>query len=285
MMRSPAAVVIPFEGEAPSRDQGGDAVYSESTTARPHSHGAFHVLGVPFVSGGACLTGGDFEVMIDQEYYQDTLFIFNGNVEDDWAEIPVAGAGSAVIRPLSAAWEGCRCVGIPTGWASATPFRELNGLTKMAIDMSVHRILDVVEGYDYARVVFSCAANDKDRVGTQTFSVPEHVVEYISQRLIALPALARADYRLSTEHARLQVRMYLKETIETHKKQWQLERISATRATASMGDGRQLTQFPIRPSVPGLTQLRQTTMAGNEVVGHKRPFSKPLVMTMGSTGL
>jgi hypothetical protein len=284
-MLSPAAVVVPLEPKMSHHDEGDDplSVASprsdlESIKARPGAVGSFCVLGVPFVSGGDCLTGGDFGIMIDQSRYQDTLFIFNGNVDDDWDENPLAGAGSAVIRPLCTVWEGCRCVGIPTGWASGTPFRELNGLAKMAIDMSVHRILDVIDVYGYARVLFSCAAYNSDRIGTQTFSLPEDVVEYISQRLIALPALARADHRLSTEHARFQVKTYLKEAIQANKNRQQKERISDAR----MRDLGQLTQVPSRAplALSGLTRLKQTMIATNDVVGEKRPFSKPLVMTM-----
>ena len=150
-------------------------------------HTALTVLGVPFVKGGDALDGGDFQVMILLPQFEDALFIYNGNIEDDWLKDFPKGAGSAAIRPFADIHKDWRSAGVPTGWAAGVSFKALDDQVKQAIDLSIHHILNVIDARSYTRVLFACDPDDHDCIGMQTFNLPREVVKYVSARIIGLP--------------------------------------------------------------------------------------------------
>lgn len=153
------------------------------------------VHGVPYVKGGCSLaTGGDFCTMITDPFFDDTLFVFNDNVQDGAEHTnPMPGSGSANIRPYTTEAKGRRAVGVPTGWMAGVPFVSLDDQAKMCIDMAFERINTVLSLSTYTRVAFPCDPDDRSRIGAATFSLPEDVVSYISRKLSKIPRRAAFD--------------------------------------------------------------------------------------------
>lgn len=144
------------------------------------------IRGVVFRKHGTDEDGGDFGQMIDLDEYQNALFLFNGNVRDDFDRNLPLGGGSAVIRPRAAASCGYRATSIPTGWAPGAPFTALDDQTRMVIDLSFEKIRTIVNNVGYDRVLFPCEANARHRLGTSIFNVPAVVMEYINGKLAKL---------------------------------------------------------------------------------------------------
>ena len=133
---------------------------------------------------------GDFNWMIKQPEYKDTLFVFNDNTEqfDNHRAVPTsgpgcdAGGGNAIIRPYQCE-DPPRALGIPTG----PGFDKLTAEVKAYIDKAVDQIAVTVSRYGYKRVMYN-AADGSGRLGTHIFSVGDDVKDYIVARLHAMAA-------------------------------------------------------------------------------------------------
>lgn len=144
------------------------------------------VVGVLFVQAGE---EGDFKWMRMQYKYRNTLFLFNENVVDSYSDKPLAGAGSAAIRPYTHRFvDKPRAAGIPTGWSVASRgFTTFDFLTKKIIDWSFERIRTILHNdTEIDQIIFSCSSGDPTRIGTSIFQLPEKIVSYISDGIAAL---------------------------------------------------------------------------------------------------
>ena len=131
---------------------------------------------------------GDFAWMVKQDKYKDTLFIFNENFLDSLDE-KEAGAGTAKLRPLVWRYVAIpRAAGIPTGWSTASGgFKEMNFYTRKAIDMSIDRIKIILKNNPmYTKIVFSCNALNYKKLGTNIFTLPDAMLDYITAEMFKL---------------------------------------------------------------------------------------------------
>lgn len=178
------------------------------------------VVGVPYKATGASIDGGDFAVMIEQDEFRHTIFLFNDNVQDGRAKILVEGGGSAVIRPYAGSDTDHQAVGIPTGWMPGAPFLTLDCQVRQCINHAFALLVAVFCTYDYHRVVFPCDASDRTIIGTGIFrNVGRDVLEFINENIRLLPSrlakrkcmplaflrwsMAWVEYRLVEERERL----------------------------------------------------------------------------------
>ena len=151
---------------------------------------------VLFVKKKAC---GDFEWMVKQPEYDDALFIVMENFIDSMSDECSAGAGTAVLRPLTLAHfrsRGAprpRAFGIPTGWCTdSAGFSHMDcGNIKAVIDLSLDRAALLLRkgAKVYKRIIFSCSEDDRSLIGTGVFkkTLGKDVIEYISKGIAELP--------------------------------------------------------------------------------------------------
>ncbi len=140
-------------------------------------------------------TTGDFMYMMDQPVYDDTLFIFNDNVE--FHNSNVRGRGNAVVRPFNryrdASFPKLRSAGIPTGYMYGDRgFSALDVPTKTIIDAAVLEIQVILYKIHYDTVVYAgdkikTVALEDGRVvpllGTKLFVVDDAVLTYITREI------------------------------------------------------------------------------------------------------
>jgi len=183
------------------------------------------VTGTPFVQHGE---EGDFKWMRQQDKYRNTLFLFNENVVDSYNDQPLAGAGSAAIRPYTHRFkEKPRAAGIPTGWSVASRgFTTFDFLTKKIIDWSLERIRTILHNDpEIDQIIFSCSSDDPTRIGTSIFQLPEKIVSYISDGIAALANDSGDDIKshetLNRLEANLAAHAFLHEELAEYKLQQQ----------------------------------------------------------------
>lgn len=132
---------------------------------------------------------GDFNFMIKLEQYNDSLFIFNDNIEEHCSA--KRGAGNAVIRPFNKYGlfkDYPRSAGIPTGSYKDRGFKNLNDNNKNIIDGAFEEIHELIKKYNYKRIFYS-SEKDSDLVGTSLFEVDKEVLEYITNKIKNLKEL------------------------------------------------------------------------------------------------
>lgn len=125
---------------------------------------------------------GDFEYMIEQDEYNNSLFIFNDNIEDHFTDR--MGGGNAVIRPYNKYGELDipKSAGIPTGSLDYGGFQELSPEVKFIIKSSIQEIKDLIVKYNYKTIYYSQDKNTK-KIGTSIFNVNEDVINYIDNKI------------------------------------------------------------------------------------------------------
>ena len=132
-------------------------------------------------------TYGDFDWMIDQDTYGDSLFLFNENVESLYNGYQRRGKGNAVIRPYRYC-KPSKALPIPTGYIGINKegwrggFRKLDLNTKTHIDFAFDLIKDRLQDGDVNRVFYSSNGSN-ERLGTSIFRVNEDVIDYIMVKL------------------------------------------------------------------------------------------------------
>ena len=138
---------------------------------------------------------GDFNWMIKQSEYSNSLFIYNDDTESQLNKSYKAGKGNAIIRnynqynpkktiPQSA--------GIPTGSRKLGGYTELNEEIKKEIDLSIDNIKDLINKYNYKVIYYSAKLNGK--LGTGIFKVDDEVVNYITNELLSLSCKKKKDF-------------------------------------------------------------------------------------------
>lgn len=149
---------------------------------------SFELIGSVFKGFGK---EGDFSWMIKQPEYQKTLFIFNDNTEDHTNYC--RGGGNAVMRPFNKYnpeshedGEFPRSAGIPTGdrWGkNAGGFTELDDNVKKIINDSIDEIRELIQKYNYDKVIYSSEKKPNDILGTGIFDVDKEVLEYVTEKI------------------------------------------------------------------------------------------------------
>lgn len=138
------------------------------------------IIGVRFIESG---TYGDFNWMITQPEYTNSLFIFNDNEEHH--ETNRRGWGNAVIRPWNKygfdAGQIPRSAGIPTGTLKFGGYLELTDGVRETIDDAIIEIKELIEKYKYSTIYYSVGPNGK--LGTSIFFVDHEVINYIDEQI------------------------------------------------------------------------------------------------------
>lgn len=127
---------------------------------------------------------GDFSWMINSEEYNDSLFIYNDNIESFYNKtFKRAGLGNAVIRPYRFT-NPVRAMPIPTGSLSSGGFGELTEGNKRIIDNSISDIRNLILKGGYTKIYFSMG--DDGLIGMSIFKIDPNVRKYITDQLYSL---------------------------------------------------------------------------------------------------
>ncbi len=136
------------------------------------------IIGVRYIESGSY---GDFNWMIKQPEYSDSLFIFNDNEEHH--ETNKKGLGNAIIRPWNKYGDekNPRSAGIPTGTLKLGGYLELTNNVKDTIDNAIIEIEELIQKYKFSTIYYSVGSNGK--LGTSIFYVDHNVVNYIDEQI------------------------------------------------------------------------------------------------------
>jgi hypothetical protein len=118
---------------------------------------------------------GDFNWMIKQNEFMDSLFIFND--DEQFAHTGITRAGNAVISKYIKNTPQM-AVGIPTG---KSPFiGGYNSLEegKHYIDLAIVEIKKLLQSYKYKTIFWSMGVDGL--LGTNIFKLPTNIKEYIT---------------------------------------------------------------------------------------------------------
>ena len=129
---------------------------------------------------------GDFNWMINQSEYNNSLFIYNDDSESQLNKSHKKGKGNAIIRQYNqyADIKIPRSAGIPTGSRKNGGYTELNEEVKEKIDLSINNIKELIIKYDYKVIYYSAKLNGK--LGTGIFKVNDEVINYITEQILVL---------------------------------------------------------------------------------------------------
>lgn len=126
---------------------------------------------------------GDFEWMINQPQYKNSIFIFNDNEED--YNSSKRGGGSACIRPYNGVdGRKPRSHGIPTG-NSFGGYQKLDEWNKYIIHKSIVELVEKVTEFGYDTIYYS-SRKDSILIGNGIFQIDERVIIFITDKLICL---------------------------------------------------------------------------------------------------
>jgi hypothetical protein len=130
---------------------------------------------------------GDFEWMIKQPTYANSLFIFNDNEEHHNTNI--IGGGNAVIRSYNKYHKFVdlnkpRSAGIPTGTLKNGGYTFLTNIVQKTIDNSINEIMELIQTYKYDSIYYSVGLDNK--LGTGIFNVNQDVINYIDTLIQSL---------------------------------------------------------------------------------------------------
>ena len=139
---------------------------------------------------------GDYAWMVKQPQYQTSVFIVMENFLD-MIYTSDNGGGTAAFRSKTwpTAGEGAVAVGVPTGWSQETNgFKHLDHTVKGVIDCAIARLCTHLHLNPHVtRIVYSADEKDPRRVGSKIFKVDDAVLQYISDRIHAVPDLVRRN--------------------------------------------------------------------------------------------
>lgn len=136
-------------------------------------------------------TIGDFNWMIQQPIYNNSLFIFNDNTlcfPKSSSCYCSSGGGNAVIRNYQCTTSKQLAIGIPTGSTSGfTSLSQIinNKTAKEFIDESINRIKLLLKN-NYDCIFYSGSNDNSGNLGTGIFNVDKSVVQYITEQIHSL---------------------------------------------------------------------------------------------------
>lgn len=139
---------------------------------------------------------GDFSWMIKNPKYDDSMFIFNENVESFKKKDKHAGGGNAVIRPYVYS-NPVRAIGIPTGYVSTRSnkhhggFKSLDSEAKEIIDEAFDKAIEVIKKNRPKRIFYS--AKKDGSLGSSIFQINDDVIKYITRRIKDLENIDYSD--------------------------------------------------------------------------------------------
>lgn len=130
---------------------------------------------------------GDFNYMIKQPEYKNSLFIFNDNIEcfDKSSSCYCsAGGGNAVIRPYKCKSQP-QAYGIPTGSLSTGGFLNLSSNNaKQFIDQAISEISTLLSKFKYDYIFYS--SDSTGLLGHGIFAIGSDVVNYVTCQIHSL---------------------------------------------------------------------------------------------------
>lgn len=150
---------------------------------------------------------GDFRQILRTNLLEKEIVVFNDNFAD--RKSPFAGAGNAVVRPYARTTPP-RAIGIPTGWTSGKGFDRLSSDVQEAIDLALERLAHLVKALAIDRIFYSAVADGDATLGTDTFSVDDDVVRYITRALNGFASrvpLARDPTLIDASETALEIRL------------------------------------------------------------------------------
>ena len=122
---------------------------------------------------------GDFEAMIRNDRFKDSLFIFNDNKEDFLFRSDRKGGGNAAIRPFQKG-DSPRATGVPTG-SKGVGYQKLTPYVKELILIAMERLTALLNTGRFLRVFYS--AEENGTLGTGIFKVGDDVKAFIVAQL------------------------------------------------------------------------------------------------------
>lgn len=137
------------------------------------------IYGTKFTKKGQI---GDFEWMIQQPNYQNSLFIFNDNEEHH--NDTKKGLGNAVIRPYNMHNSNIvipLSAGIPTGTMLRGGYNFLTADVQKVIDGAINEIIELIKLYNYESIYYSVGPDNI--LGTGLFKVDKSVIQYIDKKI------------------------------------------------------------------------------------------------------
>jgi hypothetical protein len=132
---------------------------------------------------------GDFLWMNCQPEHEDSLFIFNDNIEHHGT--CRRGAGNAIMRRFNRhnpVGHKPKSAGIPTGSLETGGFMELNDEVKEHIDKAFVEIENLIKTFTYDKIYYS-AETPNGILGTNLFFVCDDVLVYITTKIKELETI------------------------------------------------------------------------------------------------
>ncbi len=137
------------------------------------------IYGTKYVKRGQV---GDFDWMIQQPNYKNSLFIFNDNEEHHMSMR--RGGGNAVIRPYNRYNPSVinpLSAGIPTGTMLRGGYDFLTSENQKVIDDAINEIIELIKLHEYDSIYYSVGPDNV--LGTGLFKVDKSVIEYIDKKI------------------------------------------------------------------------------------------------------
>lgn len=130
---------------------------------------------------------GDFMYMNTLKEHENTLFLFNDNIEHQFNN--KRGAGNAIMRQFNQyhpQLKKPKSMGIPTGSLSQGGFQQLDEPTKTIILNAFDRIKTILKAYKYDYIVYSVGKDHPTLIGTSLFHVAMEVRVFITEMIYKL---------------------------------------------------------------------------------------------------
>lgn len=126
---------------------------------------------------------GDYNWMIQQPKYGNTLFLYNENAIEFLTNSKRVGAGNAIIRPYRYKSPYPQAACLITGHSTRHGgYKNLSDYdAKKNIDLAIRDIEMLIENHEYDRIIYS--SDGQDNLGTGIFIVSDDVKKYIMTEL------------------------------------------------------------------------------------------------------
>lgn len=156
---------------------------------------------------------GDFERDIRDPTNATSLYLYCENV---WATRPadcvLPGAGSAAVRPFSHLLEtnikdgSIQSCGVATGWSVGGGFEANTNMVRSIIRLNLQQcMITIRDQKNIDTVVFPASrrADGKIVLGSAIFDVPDDLVDFITEEIMAISEVDFAQFDPSVTHAQI----------------------------------------------------------------------------------